>query len=61
MSARKRKHPMITETDIIVERDGALVCITWDYGRLKLEPKTARKIAADLDRTAIEMAQEILE
>lgn len=52
---------MLEETDIIVERDGAFVCITWDYGRLKLAPKAARKIAADLDRIAIEMAREVLE
>ena len=51
---------MLEETDIIIERDGAFVCITWDYGRLKLAPKTAREIAADLDRIAIEMAQEVL-
>lgn len=52
---------MLEDTDIIVERDGAFVCITWDYGRLKLEPKEARKIAADLDRAAVEMAREVLE
>lgn len=52
---------MLEETDIIVERDAAFVCITWDYGQLKFTPKVARKIAADLDRLAIEMAHEILE
>lgn len=51
----------IENTDIIIERDSTFVCITWDYGRLKLAPKAARKIAADLDNIAIEMAREVLE
>jgi hypothetical protein len=55
-----RRHITIKETDIIIERDGPFVCITWDYGRLKLTPREARNIAADLDRTAVEMAQEVL-
>ena len=58
---RQRYSPSLEETDIVVERDGTFVCITWDYGRLKLAPKEARKIAADLDRIAIEMAREVLE
>lgn len=52
---------MVTDTDIIVERDGPFVCIKWDQGRLKLGPKAAREIAADLDRIAVAMAHEILE
>lgn len=48
-------------TDVCVERDGARVCIRWSRGRLRFEPREARNIAADLDRIAIEIAEEILE
>lgn len=52
---------MIANTDIFVERDSARVCIRWGQYRLWFEPREARNIAADLDRIATEIAQEILE
>lgn len=52
---------MIENTDIIVERDDPCICITFDQGQLRLTPKAAREIAADLDRIAIQMAREVLE
>lgn len=52
---------MFENTDIIVERDGAFVCIKMNQGRLRVEPQVAREIASDLDRIATEIAQEILE
>lgn len=52
----------MSETDIVVSREGGMVCISWDHGfRLKFAPRVARDIAADLDRIAVEIAQEVLE
>lgn len=55
-----RRTTMIEDADIFVERDGARVCIRWGQYRLRFEPREARNIAADLDRIATEIAQEIL-
>lgn len=52
---------MFEDTDIIVGREGAWVYIRWSQGRLRFEPREARNIAANLDRIATEIAQEILE
>lgn len=51
---------MFKDTHIIIERDHGQVCIRWNHGRLRFEPREARRVAADLDRMATEIGKEIL-